>query len=130
MTDNFTDSGTCWTCTHTVDQHDLSGDVTVCTVSGCYCGRNPLEWVPVSTCEWCSAGVNIVWCRTAKGRAIPIEPEPNPAGNVEIIHNPAVGGVPLAIVHGSHPGMFDDWTPYMPHHATCDRKLVRPDPST
>ena len=26
MTDNFTDSGTCWTCTHTLDQHDLSGE--------------------------------------------------------------------------------------------------------
>lgn len=107
-------------CGHEATEHTTTEDgATVCSV--CYCGRNPLEWALVQACEWCTTGVNIVWCRTEKGRRMPIEPEPNPLGNCEIKFSGS--GVPLVIVHGSAPGMFDDWTPYMPHHATCDMKL-------
>lgn len=109
-------------CGHSLDEHQAQEDGTaVCGEAGCYCGRNPLEWAQVVRCEWCTIMAPVVWCRTEKGRMMPIEPEPNPAGNSEIKFSGS--GVPLVVVHGSPPGMFDDWTPYMPHHATCDMKL-------
>lgn len=122
MTDTVSMTSNC-RCGHDDDQHTTSteNDTAVCLAVDCYCGRNPLEWATVRPCEWCTTGENIVWARTEKGRRMPIEPEPNPRGNCEIRFSGT--GVPLVIVHGSPPGMFDDWTPYMPHHATCDRKL-------
>ena len=112
-------------CGHLDEEHRPGDPEPVCTVDGCWCGRNPLESARVVTCEWCSVEAPIVWCRTRKNsKPIPIEPEPNPLGNVEVVS--AEHGVPLVVVHGSAPGMLDTWTPYMPHHATCDRKLAPP----
>ena len=90
---------------------------------------HPLAGRPTVTCGWCSDAVPFVWCITAAGKRIPIEPTPNPAGNVEIrtTTNPAVA--PFAIVHAGPPGMLDDWLAYMPHHATCARDLTPKDPT-
>lgn len=87
---------------------------------------HPLAGWPTVVCRWCTAQTPFVWCVTSSGKRIPIEPEPNSAGNVEIIAtNPHAA--PFAIVHAGAPGMLDDWTPYMPHHATCTRdKEPRP----
>jgi hypothetical protein len=108
-------------CGHDDEQHTDG----VCTVTDCYCGRDPLAGRPRERCRWCSTGADIVWCRTlANSKPIPIEPDPNPAGNVEIVA--AERGVPIVQTHKGPPGMFDEWTPYMPHHATCDQKLGSP----
>lgn len=95
--------------------------VGVCHHEGCYCGRNPLEWATVVHCSWCSTSDPVVWCVTVNSKRMMIEPEPNPAGNCEIRYDGQ--GAPFVIVHASPPGLFDDWTPYMPHFATCDQLL-------
>lgn len=81
---------------------------------------HPLAGQPWSRCRWCRAETAIVWCVTANAKQIPIELAPNPAGNVEI-EWVGTANPPLAVVHAGPPGMFDDWTAYMPHHATCAR---------
>lgn len=82
---------------------------------------------PVRTCKWCSTSTRVIWVKSkAKGKGMPIEVGVNPKGNVEIVYepDPRTGSeVALAIVHGSEPGMVDEWVPYMPHHATCLRNV-------
>lgn len=69
----------------------------------------------MSNCRTCGAAM--LWALTKNGKRIPLDAEPNPAGNVELSR---VGeGVPFATVHKGPPGMFDDWEAWMPHHATC-----------
>lgn len=109
-------------CGHGDEDHEVTEAGTICRADHCYCGRNPMEFAKVVTCDWCSVGAPIVWCRTAKGRRMPVEPEPNPGGNCEISFSQ---GTPVVTVHKGPPGMFDEWTPYMPHHARCDMKLKR-----
>lgn len=64
----------------------------------------------VSRCRSCGAPIR--WARTAaNGALIPLDAEPNPAGNVELVDG-------RAVVHGQPPLL----TPpelWMPHHATC-----------
>lgn len=67
-----------------------------------------------STCKGCYAPV--WWVTTAAhGRAMPLDPDPTPDGNVTL--NPDG----RAVVHG--PGQLplgvDPDEVYMPHHATC-----------
>ncbi len=67
-----------------------------------------------------SCGADIVWAITKGGKRMPVDAEPNPAGNVEL----TVGrsdSIPWATVHSQPPGMFDDWVDraHMPHFATC-----------
>lgn len=86
---------------------------------------HPLYRAETAACRWCTDATLIVWCITFAGKRIPIEADPNPAGNVEIrIGSPAAA--PLAVVHPGPPGMLDDWLAYMPHHATCPRDLTEP----
>lgn len=121
-------------CGHLVSDHTLpitdTGRVAppqahACSV--CYCGRDVLAGATATTCDWCTTQDRIVWAVTAASKAkgknvrMPIQPEPDATGNVEIQWTGQ--GVPIAVVHGSPPGMFDDWTPYRPHHADCDMKL-------
>lgn len=82
-------------------------------------------------CRACDAEIR--WARTANGKAIPLDAEPNPDGNVlldysgddettgsaaggtgsPIAHVIGKNGVPLDLAHlGADPR-------YMPHHATC-----------
>lgn len=65
-------------------------------------------------CRWCPSP--IVWAVTRNRKRIPLDPEPNPSGNVEV----TLGRPPFANVHAGPPGMFDKWVAYMPHHATCE----------
>lgn len=118
----------CTECGHNLSSHELITepldpqvyDVGSCSIDGCYCGRNPLTGATITTCGWCTTGAPVVWARTVNGKRMMIEPEPNPNGNCSISYE---RGVPVVTVHKSPPGMFDDWTPFMPHIATCDQKL-------
>lgn len=68
-------------------------------------------------CRYEGCGREIVWAvTTAKGKPIPLDPAPNPAGNVEIVGGPQPV---VAKVYKGPPGMFDTWVAWMPHHATC-----------
>lgn len=116
----------CLVCGHNMSSHDEAQDPALCRVPGCYCGRNPLEGhhIALVECSWCSTSDHFFWAITPAGKRIPVEPEPNPKGNIQITMR---GGVPFATIHGGPPGstLFDDddWVPFMPHHATCDKKL-------
>lgn len=61
----------------------------------------------------CSAG--ITWVRTANGRPMPLDPEPDPKGNVVLVNGLAVvlGG------KGAEGVAAVDATRYMPHFVTC-----------
>jgi len=67
----------------------------------------------MSTCRSCNA--EIIWATTNKGKAMPIDAEPNPAGNVELIPTPAG---PRAIVHGQSPLMAEHPV-HTTHFQTC-----------
>lgn len=56
------------------------------------------------------------WAITANKKRMPIDIEPNPAGNCEVS---TAHGAPFVTVHKGPPGMLDDWTPFMTHFATC-----------
>lgn len=89
---------------------------------------HPLAGLPTVACRWCSDAVPFVWCLTKGAKRIPIEPTPNPAGNVEVTPADHPGAAPFAIVHKGPPGMLDTWVAYMPHHATCarDKEVTTP----
>lgn len=62
----------------------------------------------ISTCRGCGAPIR--WVRTIHGGLMPLDAEPDPDGNVELVDH-------FAVVH-SQPTLFggDRW---MPRHATC-----------
>lgn len=62
----------------------------------------------ITVCRACGAEIRFVRTK-AKARFMPLDPEPNPDGNVEIVDG-------LAIVHAQPPLSGEL---YMPHHATC-----------
>jgi hypothetical protein len=63
----------------------------------------------VSTCRSC--GAPIVWARTVRGKMIPLNSAPDPAGNMVL-----VGPGQAEQVTGERLPLEDR---YMPHHATC-----------
>ena len=65
----------------------------------------------MSRCRSC--GAEIRWARTAaKGKAIPLDPEPTEEGNVVLDGDTATVLGPLE--RSAHDGPL-----FMPHHATC-----------
>lgn len=76
---------------------------------------------PTSRCTWCAAGVHVFWAITRNGERMPVEVEPDPAGNVELTWSGHPHAKIYATVFRGPPGMFDDWVAHMPHHATCAR---------
>lgn len=70
-----------------------------------------------ASCRACGAA--IVWARTINDRPIPLDAEPNPAGNVILDGTTAhvLGGdgqtIPFELAH------LADADRHMPHHATC-----------
>lgn len=67
----------------------------------------------MSACRGCGAPIR--WVRTEHGNLMPIDPDPDPDGNVELVDD--LGEELVAIVH-AQPTLTggDRW---MPHHATC-----------
>lgn len=72
----------------------------------------------VNTCGSCHAAID--WVRTAKGRPMPLDPGPNPDGNVVLVHGQAVVLSPAALALAKEQG--DDRPRYMPHWATCPNR--------
>jgi len=76
----------------------------------------------MSRCRSCRAPIR--WAVTAAGAKMPLDAEPNPAGNVRL-HRPEAAD-PLAVVcrpqeaeEARRLGFGDQL--YMPHHATCPK---------
>lgn len=66
----------------------------------------------------CSAcGAPIRWERTEKGKAMPLNQEPDPKGNV--ILKPYADGMRAHILHKDEADL--PGTRFMPHHATCEK---------
>lgn len=64
------------------------------------------------TCRSCHAPVR--WVRTAKGQPMPLDRDPNPAGNVLLdAHGRA------EVCRQGDPRLLEARPVYMPHHATC-----------
>lgn len=73
-----------------------------------------------STCRGSTCTASIIWATTqATGKSIPVDADPHPDGNVELIPNlDAPERAPWAVVH-SAPPLLTTGTLHMPHHATC-----------
>jgi hypothetical protein len=68
----------------------------------------------VATCRSC--GAPVVWFRTPRGRATPVDPAPNPKGNVELLHDGTCR------VHGpvdAEAAQLAGAELYVSHFATC-----------
>lgn len=79
----------------------------------------------LSTCSSDKCGAPIIWARTAaKGKLIPLDPTPNPLGNVKFTGRYAAGdGAPIVETLGKPPApSLLDPEPelFYPHHATCE----------
>ena len=73
-------------------------------------------------CRRC--GREFLWARTAKGRAMPVDPEPRPDGNLAT-HRDLHGQLRVRVVTTDTP--LESWErPGMPHAATC--APARPEP--
>jgi hypothetical protein len=78
-------------------------------------------------CRSPKCGAPIRWVKTAGGKAIPLDAEPNQDGNVQVGY---IGGEEVAIVLNDAAdraaAQVDGQQLYMPHHATCpDVKAFR-----
>lgn len=71
----------------------------------------------MSACRSC--GASIVWATTARGKSMPLDPEPVDGGNVEAVAD-ANGKLSVIAVH-SEPPIFAGPL-YMPHFATCPKR--------
>lgn len=70
----------------------------------------------LARCRAC--GARIGWVRTAaNGKLMPLDPDPHPAGNVELYTLDT--GQLVARVHGQPELLHPDGPRYMPHQATC-----------
>lgn len=65
-------------------------------------------------CRSCRAPIRWAWTRN--GKAMPVDAEPNPAGNVQLVGD--VDHDPTAVVYKKTPALTNRPL-YMPHHATC-----------
>jgi hypothetical protein len=70
----------------------------------------------VATCRSCEAP--IVWGKTRAGRAMPLDAEPDPAGNVVLLAN-GTAVVLTADEAAERRLTFPEEVRRMPHHATC-----------
>lgn len=76
----------------------------------------------MSACRGC--GAPILWVRTTHGNLMPLDAEPDPDGNVELVDrdgqavtDPTDQRALTAVVH-AQPSMLGGRR-WMPHHATC-----------
>lgn len=69
----------------------------------------------MAKCRGCEA--EILWCRTTKGKWMPIDKAPNPKGNLVITDERGPNGETMVAT----PDLFTDGDKdrYMPHWATC-----------
>ena len=91
-------------------------------------GMGSSEWandehrVGAETCarvEVCRAcGAPIVWASTVHGRAMPIDADPDPDGNIELVAD-AKGRTVAHVHHDGQASLFGDVQRWMPHFATC-----------
>ncbi len=76
-----------------------------------------------------SCGARIVWAVTEKGNRMPVDADPNPAGNVIILAGVRAPGLRgdspvVRVFANAEPTLGEedisiDGKRYMPHHATC-----------
>jgi hypothetical protein len=80
----------------------------------------------MSACRHC--GADVLWAITAKGRKMPVDPEPRPDGNLAVYRD-HLGQLRCRVVTRSISGemtMESYERPAMPHAATCPGKMPAP----
>jgi hypothetical protein len=71
-----------------------------------------------SLCRQPTCALPIVWATTANGSPMPIDAEPNPAGNLAVWRDDT-GALRCRVVTAEHPLNPDCERPGMPHWSTC-----------
>jgi len=77
----------------------------------------------VSRCKAC--GQEILWCISTKGNMMPVDPRPEPDGNLRLIRR---GSQPPIAEVKKGPDLLDasdDGTRYYAHHMTCPNWKVK-----
>lgn len=59
------------------------------------------------------------------GKPMPVDPYPDPDGNVYARHTTTPGGLLGHVAHKDEE-LPDGWRIYMPHFATCTKRLIPP----
>lgn len=77
----------------------------------------------LSACKSCAAP--IVFARLDTGRLIPLNPLPNPAGNVAVFRAAAGRNLTAYVLSKTHP-LEAGFVRAMPHAATCEAKPSKP----
>ena len=77
----------------------------------------------LAECHECSAP--IVFARLDTGKAIPLDPLPNPAGNVAVLR---VGHTLQGYVVSARRPFASPYVRAMPHHASCEALPRKPAP--
>lgn len=69
----------------------------------------------MAVCKGC--GAEVTWVKTLAGKTMPIDPKPNPDGNLQIVDRSGAQII-VAVVNDT---LFDDETTvrYTSHFATC-----------
>ena len=76
--------------------------------------------LPMADCRACAAPIRFVQLDT--GKALPVDPLPNPRGNVCARK---VGGRLHGYVTSKAHGPDPMFVRFMPHHATCEERTVK-----
>jgi hypothetical protein len=76
----------------------------------------------VALCNQCHAPIR--WTVTATGKRLPVNAEPDPAGNAAV-HTDAVGRVRSRALTADRPTLEGSEWPAMPHAATCAQPRPR-----
>jgi hypothetical protein len=74
---------------------------------------------PVAQCRSASCAAPVIWARTSSGELMPVNPDPDPDGNVELMPPGAGYDTPTAIVHPADQPTLWAGERYVSHFATC-----------
>lgn len=85
------------------------------------CQRLPAHEAPADLADCRSCGAPVIWTVTSKGKRMPVDAEPNPAGNVVLQSQPE--GPPLAVYYsgkaGAPPTAYSPRERHTSHFANC-----------
>jgi hypothetical protein len=73
----------------------------------------------IERCRSESCRAPIIWACTVNGELMPVDAEPDPLGNVELVPPAPCGAAPTAVVHAPDQPLMFGTELRLPHFATC-----------
>lgn len=70
----------------------------------------------MAKCKGATCGAEIIWARLDNGRGIPLDPEPNPNGNIVVVPGGSGGELPVRYLRK---GEEAEGERYVSHFSTC-----------